>query len=534
MKTSFSERMIAYLALLSGLSISAVAVYYSVAGLVSIFAASVIPIIVMGVTLEVSKLIATMWLKINWFRAPALIKSYLIAAITILMVITSMGIFGYLSKAHSDQSLISGDVTSKVAILDEKIKIQQENINAARKALAQMDATVDQTIGRSTSESGARRAAQLRRSQAKERTALQNEILQAQERITALNDERAPFAAELRKVEAEVGPIKYIAALIYGDNPDANLLERAVTWVIIIIVIVFDPLAVVLLLASQYSFQWFRQDRLDAEQRKIDEEQAKVKAEEEREANELRKKIERQRLENELAEAEAAKLKILDDQPSPIIQNIVADPVFFEPANDDIAVEDKSDERFVAEVPKEDVERLTEETRTSSEEITEQEVTTKIAEAEQPEVVEEVAINEAVVEDTVVEDVAPLERPGDYLQDGEIADILAKTGIAIDDDLDEDNDANPTESYYMKLAKSKWKKEHPENSLKHQRELLQKGIIQHLPWETVEYLEEVEREEAIKEATKWALEQVDDSKKKETVSWMEKNGNQQIRRTKEL
>jgi hypothetical protein len=258
MKFTFTDKLIAYLALLSGLSLSAVAIYYSVAGLVSIFSAAVIPIVVMGVVLEISKLIATIWLKINWTRAPGFIKAYMSLAIVVLMIITSMGIFGFLSKAHSDQSLVSGDVQSRIAIYDEKIKTERENIEANRRALRQMDEAVDQSMARSTTEQGANRAVNIRQQQAKERTRLQNEISASQKKIGALNEERAPIAAEVRKVEAEVGPIKYIAAFIYGDNPDTNLLEKAVTWVIIIIVAVFDPLAVILLLASQYSFQWFR------------------------------------------------------------------------------------------------------------------------------------------------------------------------------------------------------------------------------------------------------------------------------------
>ncbi len=254
-----SDKLIAYLTLVSGLSISAVAIYYSVAGLVAIFAAAVIPIIIMGVALEISKLAATIWLKQNWSRAPRFIKGYLLSAIFILMVITSMGIFGFLSKAHTDQTLVSGDVQSKIAVYDEKIKTAKENIDANRKALKQMDEAVDQVMGRSQDEKGADKAVALRRGQAKERTRLLSEIAAEQKTISQLSEERAPIAAEVRKVEAEVGPIKYIAKLIYGDNPDANLLEKAVTWVIIIIVIVFDPLAVILLLASQYSFTWFRQ-----------------------------------------------------------------------------------------------------------------------------------------------------------------------------------------------------------------------------------------------------------------------------------
>ena len=210
----------------------------------------------MGGSLELGKIVATVWLHNNWKRAGWAFKAYLIPAVAFLMLLTSMGIFGYLSKAHSDQSLVSGDSMSKVAIYDEKIKNAKENIDANRKALKQMDEAVDQVMGRSTSETGADKAVAVRRSQQKERGRLLAEISAEQKTITTLSEERAPLAAEFRKVEAEVGPIKYIAALIYGDNPDANLLEHAVRWVIILIVIVFDPLALCLILSANKQFEW--------------------------------------------------------------------------------------------------------------------------------------------------------------------------------------------------------------------------------------------------------------------------------------
>ena len=234
---------------LTAIALSATSAFYAVSGLVAIFAAAVIPIIVMGSMLEVSKLVVASWLYRNWKYTSVLLRSYFCIALTVLMLLTSMGIFGYLSKAHLDQAVPTGDVASKVAILDERIKTEKDNVSAARKALQQMDAQVDQTIARTTDDKGAERSVQIRRGQQKERTALLAEIGSAQTRIARLNEERAPIAAELRKVEAEVGPIKYIAALIYGDNPDQNLLEKAVRVVIIMIVIVFDPMAVLMLIA---------------------------------------------------------------------------------------------------------------------------------------------------------------------------------------------------------------------------------------------------------------------------------------------
>lgn len=262
-----------YFTLAVALIISAVAAYYSIVGLMAIFAAAIIPIIIMGAALEVGKVTAAVWLKLNWHRAALSYKLYLVPAVAFLMLLTSMGIFGFLSKAHSDQSLISGDVQSRIALYDEKIKIARENIDANRRALKQMDEAVDQVMGRSTTESGAERSVQIRRQQGPERQRLIREIETEQKKISALNEERAPIAAEVRKVEAEVGPIKYIAALIYGDTTDNNLLESAVRWVIILIVAVFDPLALVLILAAQQSLRWAKDEQEQARQEKITEEE---------------------------------------------------------------------------------------------------------------------------------------------------------------------------------------------------------------------------------------------------------------------
>ena len=252
---------LSYLTLAVALSLSIIAAYYSIAGLAAIFAAAVIPIVVMGSILELGKVVVTLWLHEYWRQCRFLMKAYLVPAVAVLMVITSMGIFGFLSKAHTDQGLVSGDVQAKIAVYDEKIRTEKDNIDANRKALKQLDEAVDQVMGRSTDERGAERAVQIRRSQQAERGRLLKEIEQSQKRITALNEERAPIAAEVRKVEAEVGPIKYIAALVYGDNPDSNLLEAAVRWVIILLVVVFDPLAIMMLLAATESLKWDREKK---------------------------------------------------------------------------------------------------------------------------------------------------------------------------------------------------------------------------------------------------------------------------------
>lgn len=257
MTASFNEKLISYLTLLSGICISAVAVYYSVVGLASIFSAAVVPIIIMGIALEASKLIATVWLKLNWKIAPVGVRVYLLIAIAVLMLITSIGIFGFLSRAHSDQKLAGGAVTEQLAIYDQKIQVSKDRIEMLRKTLVQLDNSVDQLMTRSTNERGANKAITLRKAQSKERTQLLSDVDAEQQKINTLVEESTPLRNKLRAVESEVGPIKYIAEFIYG-NTDSKLLERAVTWMIITLIVVFDPLAVVLLLAAQTSFQHLR------------------------------------------------------------------------------------------------------------------------------------------------------------------------------------------------------------------------------------------------------------------------------------
>ena len=244
-----------YLLFITALALSACAAYYSIMGLVAIFAAAVIPILIMGSLLEASKLVVASWLYRSWKEIPKLMKSYFTFALVVLMLLTSMGIFGYLSKAHLDQAIPTGDVQAKLALIDEKIKTEKENINANRKELSQLDSQVDQTIARTTDSAGADRAISIRRNQQKDRARILSEIGTSQTKIAKLNEERAPIASEVRKVEAEVGPIKYIAALLYGDNPETDLLEKAVRWVIIMIVIVFDPLAVLMLVAANWQMR---------------------------------------------------------------------------------------------------------------------------------------------------------------------------------------------------------------------------------------------------------------------------------------
>lgn len=364
-----------FITFLTALTISAVAIYYSVAGLAAIFAAAVIPIIVMGVSLEVGKLVTAVWLHRYWSKATWWLKTYLSIAVFILMFITSMGIFGFLSKAHIEQTSMSQEQVALIETLDDKQNRASAKIVRWQSELDRLmkgqDVRVDNLIDREndalkdlyaqikqekdTAREDADKQIQLqndRLEQAKLRkftdikaakdrfegslgggtkydeavekakanelsvaSSAQREIRKINENLTtilaeidtkyadsikAINDriqelrnqantktvdidsrveelegfidleqkkidevreEKFVYEKEYRKLEAEVGPIKYIAEFIYGENADNNLLEEAVRWVIIVIIFVFDPLAVLLLIASQYTFNWAREQK---------------------------------------------------------------------------------------------------------------------------------------------------------------------------------------------------------------------------------------------------------------------------------
>jgi len=244
-----------YILFITAIALSGTAAYYAIVGLTAIFAAAVIPIIIMGSILEVSKLVVASWLYRNWSITPYIMRFYFLCAIFVLMLLTSLGIFGFLSQAHLDQGVPTGDIIAKVAIIDEKIKTERENIETNKKTLAQLDVQINELVSRTTDDKGINRSLQIRSKQKQERKELTTDIQASQLLIAKLNVERAPIATELRQVEAEVGPIKYIAALIYGDSADASLLESSVRIVILMIVFVFDPLAVLMLIAANLSLK---------------------------------------------------------------------------------------------------------------------------------------------------------------------------------------------------------------------------------------------------------------------------------------
>lgn len=238
-----------YLMLATALVVSSVAAYYSISGLASIFPGALVPVIIMGTALEAAKVITTIWLHNNWMRIKMFLKIYLCSAIIILMTITSLGIFGFLSRAHVNQQSVSNAVESKIDTLNVQISSLQADQKLNQDTLRQLDGAISQVITHTTNDSSAVRALKLRNNQQKERQEINKQVREDQRQIDELKGEATPMLLQLQKNEVDVGPIKYIAALIYGDNPSQNLLERAVRWMVILLVVVFDPMAIAMLLA---------------------------------------------------------------------------------------------------------------------------------------------------------------------------------------------------------------------------------------------------------------------------------------------
>ena len=275
------------LTFLSAISISIIAAGYSIIGLATLFAGAVIPIIAMGSALEVGKLVAASWLYNNWNSdVPRLLKAYLFGAIIVLIFITSMGIFGFLSKAHLDQVKPTSGNNIKIELLDNQINQQQKIIDRSQKTLDQLDKALEVYIEKEFVTRGLKE----RKKQEEERNTLNNAINNASDKIAELTNQKASLSLEQNKIEAEVGPIKYVAELIYGENAEDNF-DKAVRIVILILIFVFDPLAVLLLIAANISLRQWRMKRQLTQSKK----QEDIKGKLERQQKRLKKLGKKQR-----------------------------------------------------------------------------------------------------------------------------------------------------------------------------------------------------------------------------------------------
>ena len=238
------------LTFVTSLAIAAVAAWYSIIGLTAIFAAAVIPIIIMGIVLEVGKLVAAAWVYNHWRETSILLRTYLVSAIIVLMLITSMGIYGFLSKSHIDAGINTGEISVKIERIDNRIRSEQRQIDRAEKNILEMDTTLEKTEYGFFDDS----RLEERKRQSAEREQLNNIITKSENSIDDLLDKKSEYELEVKNFEVEVGPIKYIAALIYGDEAK-NYLDNTVRYVILLLIFVFDPLAVLLLISANMSYR---------------------------------------------------------------------------------------------------------------------------------------------------------------------------------------------------------------------------------------------------------------------------------------
>ena len=255
------------LTFISAISISLIAAGYSIIGLATLFAGAATPIIAMGSALEVGKLVAASWLYNNWNdNIPKTLKAYLFTAIIVLVFITSMGIFGFLSKAHLDQVRPTGNNEVQIALIDKQINQQELIIERAENTLNRLDKALDVYIAKEYVSRGLKE----RKKQKEERDFLNTEIKNAMDEIAKLVNAKSDIDIAQLKIEADVGPLKYVAELIYGENAKDNF-DSAVRIIILILIFVFDPLAVLLLIAANISLKQWRDKR--NEKKRIEEEE---------------------------------------------------------------------------------------------------------------------------------------------------------------------------------------------------------------------------------------------------------------------
>lgn len=217
-----NDRFFTYILLLTALGISSVAAYFSIVGLTLIFSAAFWPIVIMGVVLEIGKLVTAsfiyrMWTKVNW-----ILKSYFILSVLVLSCITSLGIFGYLSKSYTSDSASLFDNETKIATNKEILEVERKRLDNLLVQLGKRE---------------------------KGNTRIEKDIKQTQDRISELTREIGEYQKERNKQNSEIGPIRYITELFYNKN-DLETIDKAVRMIIVILVFVFDPLAILLVVAA--------------------------------------------------------------------------------------------------------------------------------------------------------------------------------------------------------------------------------------------------------------------------------------------
>ena len=244
------------LTLLTALAISTVAAWYSIIGLMAIFAGATTAIMIMGIVLEIGKLICASWTFTNWKKCPVIMKTYFIVAVIVLMLITSLGIFGFLSRAHITQSNPTSLMEERIERIELKVNQRQIQINRYQGRLDTLDQALQRYIELGAISKGLSKIGAMDN----ETNLLKTKIQGLENEIDGLMDEKYELKTNLSLAEVETGPIKYVASMLY-DEVSASELETAVRWIIILLIFVFDPLAVVLVIAANISLRDYRRER---------------------------------------------------------------------------------------------------------------------------------------------------------------------------------------------------------------------------------------------------------------------------------
>lgn len=244
------------LTLLTALAISTVAAWYSIIGLMAIFAGATTAIMIMGIVLEIGKLICASWTFTNWKKCPVIMKTYFIVAVVVLMLITSLGIFGFLSRAHITQSSPTALLEERIERINLKTNQRQTQINRYQGRLDTLDQALQRYIELGAISKGLSKIGAMDN----ETNLLKTKISTLETEIDELTDKKYGLKTELNLAEVEVGPIRYVASMIYDDVSESQL-EEAVRWIIILLIFVFDPLAVVLVIAANISLRDYRKER---------------------------------------------------------------------------------------------------------------------------------------------------------------------------------------------------------------------------------------------------------------------------------
>ncbi len=239
----------ALLTLLAALSLAAISGWFSIVGVTSIYAGAVIPALVLGAGIELGKLVMISWLYRSWKTSNWLLKGPILVLVVSIMIATSMSVFGFLSKAHLQQGEATLDNGPKIERLNDQISREKSRIADDEKVISQLDSTVNSFIGKDNGD----RALQVRRFQDNQRKQLRIDINSAQKNIDLLSTEKMPLESEVRKLQLDVGPIRYIAELFYGTENTEKNIESAVKLFSGLIVFILDPSAVMLLIAFNHT-----------------------------------------------------------------------------------------------------------------------------------------------------------------------------------------------------------------------------------------------------------------------------------------